>query len=123
MTVFRKSELFVMTKVKDLTNYVITITEKSPKKFRFTLIHRMQNLSLDIISDVHTANTYEKGTKLREDLQEDAKRKLALLDYVAQIAMEQKCILNKQYKNLSLYIAEALNYLQKWINKSKNDNT
>lgn len=30
----RKSDLYVITKAKDLAKYVITITEKSPKKFR-----------------------------------------------------------------------------------------
>ena len=42
-------ELQVITKSKDLCNYIITITEKSPKKFRFVFVNRMQNLSLDII--------------------------------------------------------------------------
>lgn len=34
-----KNDLFVMTKAKDLAKYIITITEKSPKKFRFTLVN------------------------------------------------------------------------------------
>lgn len=42
-----KSELFVMTKAKDLAKYILTITEKSPKKFRFTLVVRIQNYILD----------------------------------------------------------------------------
>ncbi len=36
----KKSDLYVVTKVKELTKYVITVTEKSPKKFRFTLVTR-----------------------------------------------------------------------------------
>ena len=28
----KKSDLYVVTKVKELTKYVITVTEKSPKK-------------------------------------------------------------------------------------------
>lgn len=43
----KKSELFVMTKAKDLAKYILTITEKSPKKFRFTLVVRIQNYILD----------------------------------------------------------------------------
>jgi len=31
----KKSELFVITKTKDLAKYILTITEKLPKKFRF----------------------------------------------------------------------------------------
>ena len=37
------SELIVITKAKKLTAYVITITEKSPKKFRAVFINRMQH--------------------------------------------------------------------------------
>lgn len=35
------SDLIVITKIKKLTAYVITITEKSPKKFRTVFISRM----------------------------------------------------------------------------------
>lgn len=37
----KKSDLYIITKVKELTKYVITVTEKSPKKFRFTLVARV----------------------------------------------------------------------------------
>ena len=36
------SELQVITFAKNLCNYVMTITQKSPKQFRFSLIGRMQ---------------------------------------------------------------------------------
>ena len=42
------SELLVITKAKDLCSYIMTITEKSPKRFRFTLVSRLQNYGLDI---------------------------------------------------------------------------
>ncbi len=34
----KQSELSVITKAKDLCSYVITITQKSPKQFRFTFV-------------------------------------------------------------------------------------
>ena len=37
---YKKSDLYVVIKIKELTKYVITVTEKSPKKFRFTLVTR-----------------------------------------------------------------------------------
>lgn len=51
-----KSELSVITKSKDLCNYILTITDKSPKKFRFTLVSRLQNYSLAIIENLLSAN-------------------------------------------------------------------
>ena len=52
----KKSELFVLTKAKELAKYVITVTEKSPKKFRFTLVVRLQNYCLDAIEHILLAN-------------------------------------------------------------------
>lgn len=36
-----QSELQVITFAKNLLNYVMTITQKSPKQFRFSLVGRM----------------------------------------------------------------------------------
>ena len=41
-------ELYVITKAKDMGNYIYTITDKSPKKFRFTLVSKLQSLTIDI---------------------------------------------------------------------------
>ena len=51
-----KSELSVITKAKELCSYVMTVTEKSPKRFRFTLVSRMQNYALDVIENLYIAN-------------------------------------------------------------------
>ncbi len=56
-----KSELAVITKAKDLCSYVMTVTEKSPKRFRFTLTSRLQNYALDVIENLFMANeTFER---------------------------------------------------------------
>ncbi len=110
----KKNELFVMTKTKDLAKYIITITEKSPKKFRFTLIVRLQNYILDAIETIYLANM-EKDISRRLELQYKAKGLLSMLDYFAQLAFEQECILFKQYEQISKMQAESLYYLGKWI--------
>ena len=51
-----QSELIVITKAKELCFYVMTVTQKSPKHFRFTFVTRIQNLSLDVIENVNTNN-------------------------------------------------------------------
>ena len=50
------SELAVITKAKDLCSYVVKITQKSPKQYRFTFVTRLQNLSLDVIENLYRAN-------------------------------------------------------------------
>ena len=52
----KQSELAVITKAKDLCSYVMTVTQKSPKQFRFTFTSRLQNLSLDVIEALYRAN-------------------------------------------------------------------
>lgn len=109
----KKSELFVFTRAKELAKYIITVTEKSPKKFRFTLVVRLQNYILDAIEYIYLANN-ERDIKQRLALQDKAKTMLMMLDYFAQIAYEEECILFKQYEQISKQQAECLSYLAKW---------
>lgn len=109
----KKSDLFVFTKAKDLAKYIITVTEKSPKKFRFTLVVRLQNYILDAIENIYLANC-ERDIGKRLAYQDKAKTLLSMLDYFAQIAYEQECILKKQYEQISKQQAECLLYLGKW---------
>jgi len=54
----KKNDLFVITKAKDLAKYILTVTEKSPKKFRFTLVVRLQNYILDALESLYLARGY-----------------------------------------------------------------
>lgn len=56
MVMNRQSELLVITKAKDLCSYILIITDKLPKKFRFTLVSRLQNYALSIIENLLLAN-------------------------------------------------------------------
>ncbi len=107
-----------MTKAKDLAKYVITITEKSPKKFRFTLVTRLQNYCLDIVETIYFANL-QTNISTRLELQSKARQQLSMLDYFAGIAYEQQCILFKQYEQISKQVAECLLYLGKWVASTK----
>lgn len=113
MSVNKKDDLFVMTKAKDLAKYIITVTEKSPKKFRYTLVVRLQNYILDILENLSLGNKTEIGEE-RKRYQDEAKKKLAMLDYFASLAYEQECILFKQYELVSKQQAECLMYLSRW---------
>ena len=56
MTTKQPSELTVITKSTDLCSYIMTVTQKSPKHFRYTFVNRLQNLSLDIVEKLIRAN-------------------------------------------------------------------
>ena len=100
----KQSELTVITKAKDLCSYVMTITQKSPKQFRFTFTSRLQNLSLDVIEALYRAkDTFltKESVSAREkrlEFQHQAMTDLKLLGYFSLLAREQNCILPKQYE-------------------------
>jgi hypothetical protein len=118
----QQSELTVITKAKDLCRYVMTVTEKSPKRFRFTLVSRMQNLALDVIDNAYRANDIYtaaagRGEAIakRLDLQHAALTAARLLGYMALLAREQNCILPKQYENITRLVSGCQNLLGAWI--------
>lgn len=121
-----KSELVVITKAKDLGSYIFVVTDKSPKKFRFTLVSRMQNLILDIIESLYRANTVyvnnSKDTRHMEQrifYQHKAYIDLKLLGYIALLSREQQCILPKQYEQISKLSTEINQLLISWVNSDK----
>lgn len=121
----KQSELTVVTKAKDLCSYVMTITQKAPKQFRFTFVSRLQNLALSVIENLFRANDVfvskadVRAQKERVTLQRNALTDLKLLGYIALLAMEQGCILPKQYEQISKKITDCQNLLGGWMNSDR----
>lgn len=115
---YNSNDLIVITIAKKLAAYVITITEKSPKKFRGVFVNRMQNYCLDTIECLIQANFIKMNNienKLkREEYQKEAIIKLKLLGYVSMLAENSGCILKKQYKQISKQLAETINLTIAW---------
>lgn len=119
------SELSVITKAKDLCSYIMTITEKSPKRFRFTLVSRLQNYGLDIIeylikaNEIYVPNVQSQEMTDRVILQRSAMSRLKLLGYISELAMKQQCILPKQYEQITKHTYDVQNLLGAWMNSDK----
>ncbi|MBR3637016.1 MAG: four helix bundle protein [Lachnospiraceae bacterium] len=115
----------VITKAKDLCSYIMTVTDKSPKRFRFTLVSRLQNYALDVIENLIMANetfVSEGDTRMaamRMSYQRTAMSRLKLLSYISELAMKQGCILPKQYELITKQIYDAENMLGAWMNSDK----
>lgn len=114
----KKDDLYVITVTKNLANYIITVTEKSPVRVRFTLTTRLQNYVLDALECLYIANLLPLGEE-RRDYQQKALSKLELTDYFSALSFEQKTILEKQYAYISKLEAEAVLYLKKWMASDK----
>ena len=90
----KQSELTVITKAKDLCSYVMTVTQKSPKQFRFTFVPRLQNLALSAIDNLFRANDVfvskadMYSQKERLSYQRSAMTDLKLLGYIALLSLE-----------------------------------
>ncbi|CDB24557.1 uncharacterized protein BN706_00694 [Clostridium sp. CAG:557] len=120
-----KSELQVVTSAKNLCSYVLIATNKSPKTFRFTLVSRLQNLTLDIIENVYRANEIFVQSKnlqnmqKRLEFQHSALTDIKILAYMALLAREQGCILPKQYEQISKLASDCQYLLGAWIKSDK----
>lgn len=120
-----KSDLAVISAAKDLCAYVMTVTQKSPKNFRYTFVTRMQNLCMDVIENLYRANdTYvTKDTaeekRARLNFQHKALTNVKLLAYIAMLAMEQKCILPGQYEQISRKCSDCQRLTGAWINSDR----
>lgn len=118
------NDLIVITIVKKLGAYVITITEKSPKKFRGVFVNRMQNYCLDTLEYLLKANFIKmdslQNKNQRENYQKEAIINLKLLGYTSMLAENANCILMRQYKQISIQISEAISLITAW-KKSDDD--
>ena len=123
------SDLVVVTKIKDLVNYIFKITDKSPKKFRFTFVNRLHNICLDIIEGIFRANeidlrTYDEGNfAQRNSLQRQALTNLKLLEFVSLMACENECITFHQYEFIAKSGAGCMILLGNWIESDQRRKT
>lgn len=122
----KENELGIIIKCRKLIEYIFTITEKSPKKFRFTLVSKLQNEVLLVMENLIRANEIfikdkeQVGQyKKRVSYQQEAMINLKLLGYMAMIAREQECILPKQYEQIAVQTAECRKMLWSWMLSDK----
>ena len=123
----KPNELRVVMRAKDLCRYVMTVTQKSPKQYRFTFTSRMQNLCMDAIEHIYRANeTYvsalqdkRERCEQRLNFQHEALTEFRMLAYFAQLALEQNAILPKQYEQIAKQSADCMNLIGAWIHSDK----
>jgi hypothetical protein len=116
----------VVTKAKELCAYVMDVTQKSPKQFRFSYVSRLQANALGAIEKIIRANDVLIGGKwpasnaaMRYSYQRDALTNIKVLTYLAEMAMSQSCILMKQYEQIARLATDCQNLLGAWINSDR----
>lgn len=122
----KESELGIIIKSRKLIEYIFTITEKSPKKFRFTITSHLQNEALNIMEYLIRANeiyvkdkAQTENYRRRLNYQQEAMIELKILGYMAMIAREQECILPKQQEQIAKQLSECRRMLWAWMVSDK----
>ena len=125
-TMKQENELSIMVKSRKLTEYIFTITEKSPKKFRFTITSRLQNVSISAMEHLIRANeiyvkekTQTESYRKRLEYQREAMIDFKVLGYMAMIAREQECILPRQQEQIAKQVSECRKMLWAWMISDK----
>lgn len=94
-----RPELTVITKAKKLMEYTFTITNSEnrfPKKIRYSLVQKMQDLSMEIVESLYYANdtgTFnEQERALRRRYQKQALTKCNILMALAEFSYNREYI-------------------------------
>lgn len=112
-------EMAVFTCAKKLSEYIFVISEKSPKKFRWSIITRLQNASVDVVENLYRAN-FSRNPDTRIEYQRNALVSLYLTDFLAETARAKQAINMRQTGIIARQIAECRKLLTGWAKSTKN---
>lgn len=120
-----KNRFNISRDCEDLSKYIFESFEKSPKKFRFTVVIKVENLALQLMDDVSSANGYSlenantKGIVRRKELQISALENLKKINNFSEFAWKIKCITYKQYEQISKRSHDCKDKILNWIESDK----
>jgi hypothetical protein len=117
-------ELRVILKVKELAKHTLIITSncnRYPKKYRFSLVDKMQNKALEIYEHLYEANRTDLRLypKERSELQTKAITKCDELLFYIELSMELNIINNKSTEYWSKMVSDIKHMAIAWRTKDK----
>ncbi len=106
-------DLPIFVKWTDFLKWLLHITEKFPKKARFTFSDRMNNLALSVVEELIEARfTRSKSTALKS-----ANLRLEKLRILLRISYESRFLSHDAYKHGMYSLNEVGRMLGGWINQ------
>lgn len=108
----RMQELAVITNGKKLCEYVYTITQNSPKKFRWSLIAKLQDCSYSYVEKLYYANELPPRARLVTLL--EAQSMLKMMDFNCQMCKSSGAITHKQFNHLAELLYQCRITLRGW---------
>ena len=117
-------ELRVILKAKQLAKHTLIITSncnRYPKKYRFSLVDKMQNKALEIYEHLYEANRTDLRLypKERSELQTKAITKCDELLFYIELSMELNIINNKSTEYWSKMVSDIKHMAIAWRTKDK----
>ena len=115
------SEFNVIVKCKDLIKHTFTITnstERFPKKYRFTIVNRLHDLTLDIFQHIQEANELDL-TDPQEYRERRYEQKKALTEcktvlFLIELSFEKELISSEQCAEWTRHVMNVKNMTAKW---------
>lgn len=114
----RDKEMAVFTHAKKLSEYIFVITEKSPKRYRWSIVSRLQNCSVEVVEYLYRAN-FEREKEPRIEYQKRAAVTLKLLDFYSETARKKHAISVRQMGIIARQLCETEKLLNGWVRSSK----
>lgn len=115
----RDREMAVFTHAKKLSEYIFIITEKSPVKYRWNMVSRLLDTSVEIIENLYRAN-YDRGDE-RLTWQKKAMTALNILDFYSETAKTKQAITFRQMTIIARQISEVKKLLSGWVRSTKQE--
>ena len=108
----KEKEMAVFTAAKKLSEYIFVVTQNAPAKFRWSIIAKLQNTSIEVVETLYLAN-FERGAE-RLRLQKIASTKLRLVDHYAEIGYKVKLFPFKRLVFITRSVVTVRGLLAGW---------
>ncbi len=115
MSSAKEKELSILIKWMEFLKWLLSTTEKFPKRVRFTFADRINNLALDMVEDLTEAQyTHQKRAVLQR-----VNLRLEKLRILLRISCEQKYLSYKAYEHAMRSVNEVGKMLGGWIKQQE----
>lgn len=120
-----QQEFLIVTKAKDLVKHTFTMTNSKgfTKKYRFTLVNRLQELALNIFENVQEANELDlsdpREFRERQYLQKRALTQCKTVLFLIELAYERGCIDIGSCKFWSKFVLDVKFMTAKWKKRDR----
>ena len=112
----------ILNKAEKIADYVLIITEKSPKKLRCDIVPELRKITFRILEDIVRANFYSITENdvsndviaERKRYQEDCLSSIRVLETFAEITNKRNYISNAQLEYLTTLTFELFNMVTNW---------